>query len=84
MYMNSSPLMYVILFIANTIFFYDHCISISGRFKKPEDAKKALQQVNGLEIAGRQIKVGLVNETKQEAGGFGTSGGDLDDDGKHC
>lgn len=44
------------------------------QFKKPEDAKKALQQVNGLEIAGRPIKVGLVNES-QQGGGVG----DLDD-----
>jgi len=47
------------------------------QYKRPEDAKKALHSVNGLEIAGRQIKVGLVNETKQEAPGLL---GELDDD----
>lgn len=55
-------------------------ISKSGyRFRKPDDAKRALQQVNGLEIAGRQIKVGLVNENN----GVPTPGalGELDDEG---
>jgi RNA-binding protein 39 len=47
------------------------------QFKRPDDAKKALQQVNGLEIAGRQIKVGLVNESSKE---LGLLSGDLDDD----
>jgi len=47
------------------------------QFKRAEDAKRALQQVNGLEIAGRQIKVGLVNESVIGQGG---SLGELDDD----
>eukprot|EP01098_Paradermamoeba_levis_P005351 TRINITY_DN2263_c0_g1_i1.p1 TRINITY_DN2263_c0_g1~~TRINITY_DN2263_c0_g1_i1.p1 ORF type:complete len:277 (+),score=58.80 TRINITY_DN2263_c0_g1_i1:812-1642(+) len=38
------------------------------QYKKPEDAKKALQQINGLELAGRQLKVGFVNESKADSG----------------
>jgi hypothetical protein len=39
--------------------------------------------VNGLEIAGRQIKVGLVNESNMIPGATGGGGvlGELDDDG---
>jgi len=48
------------------------------QYKRAEDAKKALSQINGLELAGRQIKVGLVNETKSEP--IGTLG-ELDDEG---
>jgi len=50
------------------------------QFKKADEAKRALQQVNGLEIAGRQIKVGLVNETNQISGGAAGALGELDDD----
>jgi len=53
------------------------------QFKRAEDAKKALGQVNGLEIAGRQIKVGLVNENnKQDIAAMANMPvhGDLDDD----
>jgi len=52
------------------------------QFRKAGDAKRALQQVNGLEIAGRQIKVGLVNETTVAGPGGGAGGalGELDDD----
>jgi hypothetical protein len=50
------------------------------RFKRAEDAKRALQHVNGLEIAGRQVKVGLVNESVMgQTGSFG----ELDDDGMY-
>jgi len=46
-------------------------------YRRSEDAKRALTQVNGKEIAGRQVKVGVVNEVvKQEVSMFG----DLDDD----
>ena len=38
------------------------------QYRSPEDAKKALQHCNGLELAGRQLKVGLVTETKSEVG----------------
>ncbi|PWN50896.1 splicing factor, CC1-like protein [Violaceomyces palustris] len=31
------------------------------QFKEPEDAKKALEQMNGFELAGRAIRVGNVN-----------------------
>jgi len=48
------------------------------QFKRAEDAKKALQQINGLELAGRQLKVGLVNDTSKESSG-GVCG-ELDDD----
>jgi len=47
------------------------------QFKRPDDAKKALAQCNGMEIAGRQIKVGLVNDTNKEGTGML---GELDDD----
>jgi len=50
------------------------------QFKKADDAKRALQQVNGLEIAGRQIKVGLVNESNTIQGGAVGALGELDDD----
>jgi RNA-binding protein 39 len=50
------------------------------QFKRAEDAKRALQQVNGLEIAGRQIKVGLVNETQTPTIASSGSLGELDDD----
>eukprot|EP00026_Physarum_polycephalum_P006305 Phypoly_transcript_06347.p1 GENE.Phypoly_transcript_06347~~Phypoly_transcript_06347.p1 ORF type:complete len:292 (+),score=44.19 Phypoly_transcript_06347:904-1779(+) len=51
------------------------------QFKRADDARKALQQVNGLEIAGRQIKVGLVNESNTITGtGGGGALGELDDD----
>ncbi|PRP76674.1 RNA-binding protein 39-like isoform 1 [Planoprotostelium fungivorum] len=33
------------------------------QFRKPEDAKRAMNTMNGYEIAGRTIKVGLVQET---------------------
>jgi len=49
------------------------------QYKRADDAKKALAQLNGLELAGRQLKVGLVNETKQE--NIGGSLGELDDEG---
>ena len=38
------------------------------QYRSSEDAKKALQHCNGLELAGRQLKVGLVTETKSEVG----------------
>ena len=55
--------------------------SLFSRFKKADEAKRALQQVNGLEIAGRQIKVGLVNESNTITGAGGGTLGELDDDG---
>jgi len=33
------------------------------QFRRPDDAKKAMNTMNGYEIAGRTIKVGLVQET---------------------
>jgi len=38
------------------------------QYRNPEAAKKALQHCNGLELAGRQLKVGLVTESKSEVG----------------
>lgn len=32
------------------------------QYKSPEDAKKALQHCNGMELAGRQLKVGIVSD----------------------
>lgn len=52
------------------------------QYRSPEDAKKALQHCNGLELAGRQLKVGLVTETKSEVGlGLGLGADALDDEG---
>lgn len=52
--------------------------SNSIRYKRGDDAKKAMQNLNGLELAGRQLKVGLVNENSGASSG---SLGELDDDG---
>jgi hypothetical protein len=48
------------------------------QYQSPEDAKKALQHCNGLELAGRQLKVGLVTEAKTD---MGLGAGGLDDEG---
>lgn len=47
------------------------------QYKKSEDAKRALQQMNGFELVGKPIKVGLVNDSKTEAQ---LVSGELDDD----
>jgi len=44
------------------------------QFRNPNSAKRALAEVNGLELAGRALKVNLVNENS------GTVIGDIDDD----
>eukprot|EP01105_Mastigella_eilhardi_P021688 TRINITY_DN527_c0_g1_i10.p1 TRINITY_DN527_c0_g1~~TRINITY_DN527_c0_g1_i10.p1 ORF type:complete len:398 (-),score=127.98 TRINITY_DN527_c0_g1_i10:91-1284(-) len=48
------------------------------QYKRGEDARKALQNINGLELAGQQLKVGLVNEGGSSSG-VGMLG-ELDDD----
>jgi len=48
-------------------------------YKTESDARQALQHLNGLEIAGRAIKVGVVSDSKDEGGDVGV--GDLDEDG---
>eukprot|EP00698_Gefionella_okellyi_P019171 TRINITY_DN583_c0_g1_i1.p1 TRINITY_DN583_c0_g1~~TRINITY_DN583_c0_g1_i1.p1 ORF type:complete len:369 (+),score=100.28 TRINITY_DN583_c0_g1_i1:534-1640(+) len=58
------------------------------QFRRPEDARKALQQINGLEVAGKALRVGIVSETdgmRQSGSGGGggyysTGGRDLDDE----
>jgi len=55
------------------------------QFKRAEDAKRALQQVNGLEVAGRQIKVGYVTDPTSKTSTAPmepttTTAGELDDD----
>jgi len=47
------------------------------QFRNPEAAKRALVQVNGRELVGNTIKVGLVNSTSKSSGGAG----DLDEEG---
>jgi len=47
------------------------------QYKKAADAKQALQALNGLEIAGKAIKVGLVDGANSKDSGVGL--GDLDD-----
>jgi RNA-binding protein 39 len=45
------------------------------QFRNPEDAKKALEQLNGFELAGRPMKVGNVTErTGADMAGLGGSG----------
>jgi len=48
-------------------------------YKNEGDARQALANLNGLEIAGRPMKVGIVNEGKDDGEGMGV--GDLDDEG---
>jgi RNA-binding protein 39 len=53
------------------------------RYRAPDAARKALQQANGLEIAGRPLKLGMVNETATASTHPQSSKKslDLDDDG---
>ncbi|KAL8564588.1 hypothetical protein ACOMHN_032144 [Nucella lapillus] len=46
-------------------------------FRSPEDAKKAMEQLNGFELAGRPMKVGNVTE---RSGGEGGPASNLDTD----
>ena len=46
------------------------------QFHNSDDAKKALEQLNGFELAGRPMKVGNVTERTMEA----QTGGQLDTD----
>eukprot|EP01097_Dermamoeba_algensis_P008578 TRINITY_DN576_c0_g1_i1.p1 TRINITY_DN576_c0_g1~~TRINITY_DN576_c0_g1_i1.p1 ORF type:complete len:273 (-),score=64.90 TRINITY_DN576_c0_g1_i1:91-909(-) len=46
------------------------------QFRRTDDAKKAMHQINGLELAGRHLKVGMVNDAKDTAGVYN----ELDDD----
>jgi len=48
-------------------------------YKNEGDARQALSNLNGLEIAGRPMKVGIVSEGKDDGGDMGV--GDLDEDG---
>jgi len=49
------------------------------QYRRAEEAKRALGKANGMELGGRIIKVGLVNETVNTL--VGKSGLDLDEDG---
>lgn len=51
-------------------------VSKCSRFKRADDAKRALSKAKGMELHGRPLKVGLVNESSQQ--GFL---GELDDEG---
>lgn len=58
------------------------------QYKSPEDAKKALQHCNGMELAGLQLKVGLVSDAGTLAAaampgmmGGGSGLNELDDEG---
>lgn len=46
------------------------------QYKSAEDAKKALEQLNGFELAGRPMKVGNVTERQMDV----QTGGQLDND----
>ena len=54
-----------------------------------DDAKKALEQMNGFELAGRPMKVGNVTERNEQQnnmggqGGGGTSGLDVEELDRH-
>jgi len=48
-------------------------------YRNAEDGKMALQQLNGYEIAGMAIKVGMVNETPTMGGPGGGADEQLDD-----
>lgn len=55
------------------------------QYRRPEEAKKALSQASGLIIAGRQIKIGFVNENKGQTasalvGSAAGAHGELDDE----
>lgn len=49
-------------------------------YRSADDARMALQQLNGYEIAGMAIKVGMVNETPSGGGGGGGTGDESLDD----
>lgn len=58
------------------------------QFKRAEDAKRAMAELNGLELAGRQLKVNVVTESNKEnnmlasaALGSAVGIGELDDEG---
>lgn len=53
-----------------------YILLITFQFHNSEDAKKALEQLNGFELAGRPMKVGNVTERAIEA----QTGGQLDTD----
>lgn len=50
-------------------------LRVCVQYCNPESAKRAMEQMNGFELAGRPIKVGQVTE-KGETGAYGL----LDDD----
>ncbi|KAJ9477003.1 putative Polyadenylate-binding protein, cytoplasmic and nuclear (putative), partial [Pseudozyma hubeiensis] len=51
------------------------------QFKEPEDAKKALEQMNGFDLAGRAIRVGNVNAKGSGGGSSYTNGSGQDSQG---
>jgi RNA-binding protein 39 len=58
------------------------------QFKRAEDAKRAMAELNGLELAGRQLKVNVVTESNKDNNALasasigGAAGiGELDDEG---
>lgn len=51
---------------------------ICSQFHNAEDAKKAQEQLNGFELAGRPMKVGTVTD-RSEGGGGGASSLDTDE-----
>lgn len=59
----------------------DHHADFHSRFIDPAQAKKALESMNGFELAGRPIRVGLGNDkftpesTQNLMRGFGNQGG---------
>ncbi|KAI8337011.1 hypothetical protein BC941DRAFT_452649 [Chlamydoabsidia padenii] len=55
------------------------------QFRNVKDAKEALTKMNGFELAGRNLKVGMVTEKSQQPNGgsysnLGNDSGPLDDD----
>lgn len=60
-----------------TVYFWNFYLFIFIQFHTAEDAKKALEQLNGFELAGRPMKVGHVTERLGET--TGPSALDTDD-----
>ena len=50
------------------MYFLPHYFFVYFQYKSAEDAKKAMDQLNGFELAGRPMKIGNVTEKTGEEG----------------
>lgn len=46
--------------------YFINLINIYFQFRLQEDGRRALEQLNGFELAGRPIKVGMVNDASTQ------------------